>query len=435
MIRQSAYAGQFYPGNKAQLKAMIESFVHKDAPREEALGLLAPHAGYIYSGPVVGEVLSRVKLTDTVIILGPNHTGRGVPFSIMTEGSWATPLGKVEIDSILANKLLSISHHLQNDLLAHEQEHSLEVEVPFLQYFKPNVKIVPIILGSGDGQILKEIGLEVAQAIRELQKDVLIFASSDMNHYESQGLAQKKDRMAIDAILNLESDELLKRLKKQNISMCGFAPAVVMMTAAKELGAGQVELVKYMTSGDTTGDYDAVVGYAGIIIKKLSPLVKLARDSVEAYVKQKKVFQPTAVTPEMKSQAGVFVCLKKAGDLRGCIGTFEPTQDNIAQEIVANAISSASRDPRFEPVGADELKDLEYTVDVLTTPEEIESKEQLDPKRYGVIVEAGYRRGLLLPDLEGVDSADYQLDIARQKGGIDPQEKVKLYRFEVKRYK
>jgi AmmeMemoRadiSam system protein B len=113
MIRQSAYAGQFYPGNKAQLKTMIESFVHKDALREEALGLLAPHAGYIYSGPVVGEVLSRVKLTDTVIILGPNHTGRGVPFSIMTEGSWATPLGKVEIDSILANKLVSISRHLQ----------------------------------------------------------------------------------------------------------------------------------------------------------------------------------------------------------------------------------------------------------------------------------------------------------------------------------
>jgi MEMO1 family protein len=434
MIRPSAYAGQFYPAGKAQLKALIKSFVVKGVPAEEAIGLLAPHAGYIYSGPVVGEVLSRVKLPETVILLGPNHTGRGLPFSIMTEGTWETPLGKVEIDSELANKLVSGSHYLQNDLDAHAQEHSLEVEVPFLQYFRPDVKIVPIILGSGDGQILREIGLEIAAVIRDLKKDVLIFASSDMNHYESQSVAQKKDRMAIDAILHLDSAELLKRLKQQDSTMCGYGPAVVMITAVKELGAGQVELVKYMTSGDKTGDYNAVVGYAGIIVKKLSPLVKLARDTVETYIKQKKVVKPAVLTPEMKGQAGVFICLKKAGDLRGCIGTFEPTQDNIAQEIVANAISSATRDPRFEAVEADELKDLEYTVDVLTTPEEIESEEQLDPKRYGVIVESGFRRGLLLPDLEGVDTIQYQLDVARQKAGIDPGEKVKLYRFEVKRY-
>jgi hypothetical protein len=228
---------------------------------------------------------------------------------------------------------------------------------------------------------------------------------------------------------------LLKRVKQQNITMCGYAPAIVMITAARELGAGSAELVKYMNSGDTTGDYQAVVGYAGIIIKKISSLVKLAKDSVETYVKQKKEFKPGRLTPEMKPQAGVFVCLKKRGDLRGCIGTFEPTEDNIAHEIVTNAISSASRDPRFEPVTAEELKDLEYTVDVLTTPEPIESKDQLDPKRYGVIVESGWRRGLLLPDLEGVDSVDYQLDIARQKAGIGPDEEVKLYRFEVKRYK
>jgi AmmeMemoRadiSam system protein B/AmmeMemoRadiSam system protein A len=434
MIRQAAYAGQFYPGNKAQLRTMIESFVDKTAVKEEVVGLLAPHAGYIYSGPVVGAVLSRVKLTDTVIILGPNHTGRGVPFSLASEGTWATPLGKVEIDSELAEKLLRNSKYLQKDEEAHEQEHSLEVEIPFLQYFKPEIKIVPIILASGDGKVLKEIGLEIAQTIAELKKDVVIFASSDMNHYESQKVAQKKDRMAIDAVLNLDGPELLKRLRQQDISMCGYAPAFVMITAARELGAGKPELVKYMTSGDTTGEYNQVVGYAGIIVRKLSPLVKLAKDSVESYVKGRKVYQPNKITPEMKDQAGVFVCLKKRGDLRGCIGTFEPTQDNIAQEIVANAISSSSRDPRFEAVRAEELTDLEYTVDVLTTPEEISGPEQLDPKRYGVIVEAGWRRGLLLPDLEGVDTVEYQLDIARQKGGIEPGEKVKLYRFEVKRY-
>jgi MEMO1 family protein len=435
MIREAAYSGQFYPGNKSQLKSIVESFVNQEGKKEEAVGLLAPHAGYIYSGAVVGAVLSRVKIPETVIILGPNHTGLGVPFSIMSEGTWITPLGEVEIDSVLAKKLIELTPYLEADRAAHDHEHSVEVQVPFLQYFRPEVKIVPIVVGSGESKILKEIGLAIAKAINELKKDVLIFASSDMSHYESQGQAQKKDRMAIDAILNLEGDELLKRIQRENISMCGYAPAYVMITASCELGAGNAELVKYMTSGDTTGDYNQVVGYAGVIIKKLSPLVKLAKDTVETYVKQKKVYKPTVLTPEMRSQAGVFVCIKKEGDLRGCIGTFEPTQDNIAQEIVTNAISTASRDPRFEPVEASELKDLEYTVDVLTEPEAIKSKDQLDPKRYGVIVESGWRRGLLLPDLEGVDSVESQLDIARQKAGIDADEKVKLYRFEVKRYK
>jgi MEMO1 family protein len=435
MLRQPVYAGQFYPKSTSEVKAMIESFVDKNAEKQDIIGLVAPHAGYIYSGAVTGAVISRIKFKDTFIILGPNHTGNGEPFSIMTEGTWKTPLGEVQIDSELAKKLVSISRYLKDDLGAHELEHSIEVQIPFLQYFKPDVKIVPIILGSGDGDILKEIGREIARAVRETKKEVIIFASSDMNHYEPQGTAKKKDTKAIEAMLAMDPDELLKRVDKLNISMCGYGPAVVMLTAASELGAGSAELVKYQTSGDVTGDYNAVVGYAGILVKKLSPLVKLAKDSIETYVKERKVFQPKEFTSEMKEKAGVFVCIKKEGELRGCIGTFEPTQDNVAEEIVANAINTATQDPRFTPVRASELKDLEYTVDVLTEPEPIESKDQLDPRKYGVIVESGYRRGLLLPDLEGVDTADYQIEVSRQKAGIDPDEPVKLYRFEVKRYK
>ena len=164
-------------------------------------------------------------------------------------------------------------------------------------------------------------------------------------------------------------------------------------------------------------------------------LVRLAKKAVEAHVRKGEVFEAKRLSTEMKEKAGVFVSIYKLGELRGCIGTFDPQHDNVAEEIVANSISSATRDPRFLPVTKGELKSLEYSIDVLTRPERVKSQKELDPKKYGVIVEAGWRKGLLLPDLEGVDTVDEQVGICRLKAGIDPDEPVKLYRFEVKRYK
>jgi len=168
--------------------------------------------------------------------------------------------------------------------------------------------------------------------------------------------------------------------------------------------------------------------------KQLEPIVRLAKEAVETYVNQGIVIKPKDITPEMRDKAGVFVSMKKHGELRGCIGTFEPTRVNIAEEVVANAISSATRDPRFHPVSASELDVLEYSVDVLTKPEPIKSMKELDPKKYGLIVESGFRRGLLLPDLKGVDTVDEQIIICKAKAGIPDDEPVKLYRFQVKRY-
>ena len=166
------------------------------------------------------------------------------------------------------------------------------------------------------------------------------------------------------------------------------------------------------------------------------PLVQLARKTIEHFVQAHKAIQPPSeMSPEMKDRAGVFVSLHKKGALRGCIGTFQPMAPNVAQEVIQNAISAATQDPRFSPVQSSELDDLEISVDVLTAPEAIESEDELDPKRYGVIVESGWRRGLLLPDLEGVDTVKYQVEIARRKAGIGPHEPVKLYRFEVNRYR
>ena len=167
----------------------------------------------------------------------------------------------------------------------------------------------------------------------------------------------------------------------------------------------------------------------------MHPLVRLAKETIESYVRDGTIPQPKELTPEMRERAGVFVSLKVGGMLRGCIGTFDPLKANVAEEVIANAISSATRDPRFPPVTPGELADLEYSVDVLTEPEPVTSEVELDPKRYGVIVESGGRRGLLLPDLEGVESVGQQIEICRSKAGITPHEPVKLYRFEVSRYK
>jgi AmmeMemoRadiSam system protein B/AmmeMemoRadiSam system protein A len=438
MNRQPVVAGQFYPASAYQLRAMLKQMVDEEAEKQDAIGLVCPHAGYVYSGPVAGAVISRVKFKDTFIILGPNHTGRGKPLSIIAGGKWKTPLGEVEVDSELAGRLLSITNHLQEDDAAHLYEHSIEVQLPFLQYFKPDIKIVPIILSFASIDAYREIGRELARAINDTKKEAVILASSDMTHYEPHDVAVRKDRQAIDAILHLDEDELFQKVEEHHISMCGVAPVASLIVAARELGATSAELVKYQTSGDTSADYSAVVGYAGIIIKTaaMHPLVQLAKETIETYVNEGRVITPPQeLTPEMKQKAGVFVSLHKSGELRGCIGTFEPTQPNVAGEIISNAISSATRDPRFPPVAPEELRDLDYSVDVLTKPRPVKNKKELDPKKYGVIVECGFRRGLLLPDLEGVDTVDQQINICCQKAGIASGEPLNLYAFQVKRYK
>jgi len=267
MIRNAAVAGQFYPASVPDLKAMIEAMVDETVEKEEVIGLLMPHAGYPYSGPVAGVTISRVKFKDTFIIMGPSHTGMGKPFSIMAEGIWRTPLGEVEIDSELSKKLLATSSYLQADTTAHLHEHAVEVQIPFLQYFKPDIKIVPIILAYAPAEAYKEIGKDIAMAIKELNREVVIIASGDMTHHEPHESAEEKDAQAIEAILNLDEDELTQRYEELNISMCAHGPAVCLISAAKELGATGAELVKYQTSGEITGDYSSVVGYAGIIIK------------------------------------------------------------------------------------------------------------------------------------------------------------------------
>ncbi len=266
--RMPVFAGQFYPASAQVLKKQIQSFIGPAVPKQNAVACLLPHAGYIYSGPVAAQTVSRISVKDKVVLLGPNHTGYGKNISIMTEGSWQTPLGEVKIDSVLAKKILEGCSYLEDDNLAHESEHSLEVELPFLQYFKNDFRIVPIAFLFEETGALKEVAGAIAEAVKQqgLKDKVLLVASSDMTHYEPQPSAQNKDRLAIEAILSLDEDRLLDVIGRFNISMCGVMPTVVMITCAKALGATKAQLVKYQTSGDVTEDRSSVVGYAGIII-------------------------------------------------------------------------------------------------------------------------------------------------------------------------
>ncbi len=267
MKRNPAVAGQFYPLRAAAIEKQVFELVDKSAKKINAIGIVSPHAGYIYSGAVAGSVYSKIELKPTYVIIGPNHTGKGKPYSIMSEGTWVMPQGEVEIDSDLAKTLLRSSEFLEEDFLAHAYEHSIEVQLPFLQYFKQSFKFIPIIVSYQEGHFYQALGKEIAKAIKDSKKDVLIIASSDMTHYEAAEDARSKDMKAIEAILKLDEDELIRRVEKLGISMCGYAPVSVMISAAKELGAKSAELIKYQTSGDTSGDYSSVVGYAGIIVK------------------------------------------------------------------------------------------------------------------------------------------------------------------------
>jgi MEMO1 family protein len=266
VTRQPAVAGRFYPGQPDTLMDEIRRYTPPVSERISALGCVVPHAGYMYSGPVAGAVYSHLNLPKRYVILCPNHTGMGTPLSIMSTGSWVTPLGEVPIDEELASALKEHCDLLVEDSLAHRQEHAIEVQVPFLQALVEDFSFVPVAVGTSRFEALDQLGKALAKSIRNEAERVLIVASSDMNHYESDEVTRVKDRRAIDPILALDPRGLWETVTRHNITMCGFGPTVAMLTAALDLGATHAELIKYATSGDVSGDREAVVGYAGIAI-------------------------------------------------------------------------------------------------------------------------------------------------------------------------
>ncbi len=266
--RHPAVAGRFYPRDAKVLREEIRRYLAQPQEQEliRALGCLVPHAGYVYSGHVAGAVFAALEIPELCLVMCPNHTGMGRALAIVSEGSWETPLGDVPIDSTFAAALKRRCPLLQEDSSAHLTEHAAEVELPFLQSLQPNVRFVPIALGTSRFEALEQLGNAIADVIAAQTSPVLIVASSDMNHYESDVITRVKDHSAIEPILRLDARALHQVVTEKHISMCGFGPAIAMLTATKKLGATGAELVKYATSGDISNDRDRVVGYAGIIV-------------------------------------------------------------------------------------------------------------------------------------------------------------------------
>ncbi len=276
-VRSPAVAGRFYPGRAEELLREIREYISSaDAPVETgriaAIGCVTPHAGYIYSGAVAGAVYSRLEIPERAVILCPNHTGKGRPLAVMANTTWQTPLGEVAADAEFGTQLLRRFPALQEDSSAHRGEHAIEVQLPFLQARRRDLNIVPIVIGTSNFDVLRGLGEALADVIGDVQEEdreekVLIVASSDMNHYESDAITRVKDHKAIERVLALDARGLWQVVMNEDISMCGFGPTIVMLTAAKLLGATSATLVKYATSGDVSGDYESVVGYAGIIVQ------------------------------------------------------------------------------------------------------------------------------------------------------------------------
>jgi AmmeMemoRadiSam system protein B len=264
MIREPAVAGYFYPGEKKPLERQLSEFL-PEREKRRAIGILVPHAGYIYSGPVAGEVFASVDLPQRYMILCPNHTGLGSDFDLYPEGEWETPLGRARIDTALGEELLKRFPSAVKDGRAHVREHSLEVQLPFLQYLKKDIAFLALCVRHPGFDKLEDLGHAMAAVVRDVDPGILIVASSDMTHYESGDVAGRQDRLAIEQMEKVNARGLYDTIRKYDISMCGYLPATAMLAAASDLGAAEGKLVKYANSGDVTGDYDQVVGYAGMM--------------------------------------------------------------------------------------------------------------------------------------------------------------------------
>lgn len=268
MKRRPYVAGSFYPGDAVRLRAEIESLIDGNAPRERALAVVAPHAGYMYSGPVAGAVYSSVEIPDTAVLMGPAHSRIGVTAALQDEGAWTTPLGDCPINSRLAGRILELAPCVRRDFEAHAREHSLEVQIPFLQVLNPDISIVPLCLSHRASlEDARTLGEAVTRAVGETGEEALIIASTDMSHYIPKDEAEELDGMAIACILRLDARGLVETVRRESISMCGVLPAAAAVFAARKAGASAGELIMYNTSADRSGDESEVVGYAGIRIR------------------------------------------------------------------------------------------------------------------------------------------------------------------------
>jgi AmmeMemoRadiSam system protein B/AmmeMemoRadiSam system protein A len=425
VVRQPAVAGSFYPGDQRDLRETVSAMLKKAGPsavKGKIVGLVAPHAGYIYSGQVAAWAYSAVegKQYDAVVVVAPSHHVYFEGSSIFREGSYMTPLGAIDTADDIADAIVAADPSVGSRPDAHAREHSLEVQLPFLQVALPRLRIVPIVMGDQSLASSQRLAKAIAAGVRG--KNVLLVASTDLSHYHTYTQAVAMDRVVMDHIEKYDPEGLLKDIDRERCEACGAGPVAAVMLAAREMGARRAVVLNHANSGDVTGDKSAVVGYmaAALVAEGESggagpaearpgvdlglsdgdkrDLLRIARRSIEAALGGRALPAFEVTSPKLREEMGAFVTLTEGGELRGCIGNIVGTQP-LYQTVSGMAVAAAVEDPRFPPVTADELAKVAIEISVLTPLKTITDPEEIQVGRDGIYLQKGRYRGLLLPQV------------------------------------
>lgn len=433
-VRPAVFAGSFYPDDPGRLAALIDGYLQAAAPASapagRIVGLIAPHAGYAYSGPTAGAAYARVRGADfaTVVILSPSHRVAFEGVSVWPGGGFETPLGVARVDEDLAREIArACGSKFRADAFA--EEHAVEVQVPFIQRALPGAAIVPVVMGPPSRSTIH--GLAAALAKTCLAKKVLVVASTDMSHYLPQARAAATDAATAELIRGLRVETIIRKVEAGENIMCGGGGVAALLLLAEKAGRPSVEVLAQADSSSSGGP---VVGYlAAAVLSKAEPpkepfalgpeeradLLRLAREALAAFVGRRAVIEDRFGRAKFLEPRGAFVTLRKRGELRGCIGYAEPLAP-LGRTVIQAAILAASEDPRFPPVAADELESIRIEISVLTPPREIASAREVRVGTHGLIVERDGRKGLLLPQVPVENGWDREafLEQASLKAGL-----------------
>jgi AmmeMemoRadiSam system protein B/AmmeMemoRadiSam system protein A len=433
-VRRPAVAGQFYPGSPDSLARDVDRYLAAARVPEldgEVVGIVSPHAGYMYSGAVAAHGYSYLKgkRYDTVIVVAPSHRMAFRGSSVYARGAYETPLGLVQVDSELASAILDESAGIIEEPRAHLDEHSLEVQIPFLQRTLDSFRIVPIVMGDQSSAASHALGRRIAKAVLDAgDRKVLLVASTDLSHYHDQATAEALDERVLEALSAFDPDGLLRSLAARECEACGGGPTAAVMVASRELGADEALVLKYATSGDVTGDESQVVGYVSAVLARraaggaspaegaatasagapkpyqgLTPaekkaLLVLARGSIEAALAGARAPEAPLRSDALDAECGAFVTLTRRGELRGCIGYVRAVKP-LRRTVAEMAVQAALHDPRFSPVSASELPGLDIEISVLSPLEEVKDVSTIEVGKHGLVIQEGSRSGLLLPQV------------------------------------
>ena len=471
--KEAEFAGSFYPGSRGELTSVVDGFIKAaKAPEIEGriFAIIAPHAGYVYSGGVAGYSFKAIqgKPFETVIIIGPTHRYRFNGVSVYRKGFFSTPLGKVEIDSEVAAALINSSKRISFKKEVFAGEHSVEVEIPFLQRALKDFKIVPVVMGKPTYENCEALGRALAGVIGDDER-ILVVVSTDMSHYHSYRQAVQMDSFTISLLTRLKPRLLFDHIQKGMSELCGAGPVLSTLIAANELNIDKIRFLKYANSGDVSGDKRKVVGYMAAVIHKVTShksqvtsyrrkkekegemgmldekqkkrLLHIARESIGFYLSKSERKEFTETEPVLLEKNGAFVTLKKKGELSGCIGCYTPTTKPLYETVADMAISAATQDTRFPKVTPGELEEIKIEISVLSELEKIDDANKIETGKHGVVIRKGFRGGVFLPQVAtetGWDREEFLSNLCARKAGLSPDawkdKDTQIYIFTVEKF-